>query len=250
LPRFSLDRRITVLMLVLSAVVVGGIALLGLPVELIPGGFTNPMLAVIVPWADAPPLEVEEKITLPLQEQLATVRGLDKIVSYSITRGSRVYLLYKPDTDMDVAYREVRDRVERARREFPDDVDEIFIRKEDASGIPVFVLGVAVEPEVANSYDLIQNDIVLPLERVDGVASVEGDSHRAGPGAVRRRRAESVRHGPGSGKRQLHAGQRRRPGRRTQAPPPLHRALPEPGGDREPPGLLHRPPGRRGRHQL
>jgi HAE1 family hydrophobic/amphiphilic exporter-1 len=175
LPRFSLDRRITVLMLVLSAMVVGGIALLGLPVELIPGGFTSPMLAVIVPWADAPPLEVEEKITLPLQEQLSTVRGLDKIVSYSITRGSRVFLLYKPDTDMDVAYREVRDRVERARREFPEDVDQIFIRKDDASGIPVYVLGVAVDPEVANSYDLIQNEIVLPLERVDGVASVEAE---------------------------------------------------------------------------
>ena len=65
---------------------------------------------------------------------------------------------------MDVAYREVRDRVERARSRFPDDIDRVYIRKDDASGIPVYVLGVAVDPAVADTYDLIQNEIVLPLD--------------------------------------------------------------------------------------
>ncbi len=173
LARFSLDRRITVLVLVLTALVVGMVALSGMPVELIPQGFVDPSLAVIVPYDDAPPREVEEKITLPLQEELATVRGLEGIISISVSRGARCFLRFKPDTDMDVAYREVRDRVERARRQFPDDVEQVFIRKDDASGIPVFVMGVAVDPSLSNSYDLIQNEIILPLERADGVASVE-----------------------------------------------------------------------------
>ena len=175
LSRFSLNRRITVLVLVLTTLVVGAVAVNGLPVELIPKGFTEQSLMVMVPWDDAPPREVEEKITVPLQEELATVSGLDGIISLSISRGSRVFMNFKTDTDMDVAYREVRDRIERARRDFPDDVDEVFIRKDDASGIPVLVVGVAVDDELINSYDLLQNEIILPLERVDGVASIDAE---------------------------------------------------------------------------
>ncbi|MCZ6832886.1 MAG: efflux RND transporter permease subunit [Acidobacteria bacterium] len=175
LSRFSLHRRVTVLMLVLTTLVVGAVALNGLPVELIPRNFTDQSLAVIVPWNDAPPGEVDEKITVPLQEELATVRGLSNIVSVSLTRGSRVFMSFKSDTDMDVAYREVRDRIERARRNFPTDVDQIFIRKDDASGIPVVVVGVAIDDDLVNSYDLLQNEIILPLERVDGVASVQAN---------------------------------------------------------------------------
>ena len=58
---------------------------------------------------------------------------------------------FKQGTDMDVAYREVRDRVERARVRFPDDVDRVYIRKDDASGIPVYMLGVAVDPALHDS---------------------------------------------------------------------------------------------------
>jgi len=175
LPRFSLDRRITVLVLLLSVMVVGVVATSGIPVELIPSGFSSPFLAIYVPWQDAPPREVYDKITLPLEEELATVRGLDGIVSVSSTGRGRAYLRFKQGTDMDVAYREVRDRIERARRRFPDDVEQPFIRKEDASGIPVYVLGVAVDPSLTHTYDLVQNEIILPLERIDGVASVVAD---------------------------------------------------------------------------
>jgi HAE1 family hydrophobic/amphiphilic exporter-1 len=175
LPRFSLNRRITVLVLFLTALVVGAVATQWIPVELIPHGYSSPSLRVSVPWPDAPPEEVLEKISEPLEEELRTVRGIDQIVSISSTGGSRCFLRFKQGTDMDVAYREVRDRIERSRRQFPADVDRTFLFKNDISGIPVYVLGVAVDPSVVDSYDLIQKLIIQPLERVDGVASVEAN---------------------------------------------------------------------------
>ncbi len=54
LPRFSLKRRITVFVGVLSLVVLGIVAGFGIPVELVPSGFSNPFLMVRVPWRDAP----------------------------------------------------------------------------------------------------------------------------------------------------------------------------------------------------
>ncbi|HMB53060.1 MAG TPA: efflux RND transporter permease subunit [Thermoanaerobaculia bacterium] len=175
LPRFSLNRRITVLVLLATTLVVGTVAAVSIPLELFPRGFTGPFLAISVPWSDAPAPEVLEKVVLPLEEEVSGVRGLDSMSSFSTTGFGRIALRFKHGTDMDVAYREVRDRVERARALMPEDADRIFIRKEDASGIPVAMVGVLIDPGVADAYDLIQTEVIPRLERIDGVASVQAN---------------------------------------------------------------------------
>jgi HAE1 family hydrophobic/amphiphilic exporter-1 len=172
---FSLRRPIAVTVLLASTLVLGLVATLAIPVELIPRGFEEPFLRVFVPWRDAPAPEVLDKIVRPLEEELATVGGVDRINSMSMVGTGRIWLRFKQGTDMDVAYREVRDRVERARRRLPDDVERVFLRKEDESGIPIYVLGLAVDDTLAGAYDLIQNEIVMRLERIDGVAAVSTD---------------------------------------------------------------------------
>jgi HAE1 family hydrophobic/amphiphilic exporter-1 len=173
ITRFSLDRRITVLVMFLTLLVVGIAATNRIPVELIPAGYDEPFLRVYVPWEDAPAKEVMDKLTLPIEEELSTVKGISTLATMSRTGASIAWLRFKHGTDMDVAYREVRDRIERARVQFPDDIDRVYVMKEDASGIPVHVMGVAIDDSVSDSYNLIQNEVVMRLERIDGVASVE-----------------------------------------------------------------------------
>ncbi|RMH19515.1 MAG: efflux RND transporter permease subunit [Acidobacteria bacterium] len=173
LPRFSLERRVTVLVLLASILVVGAVATLGIPLELIPRGFSSPFLRVWATWSDAPGQEVLDKVTLPLEEELSTVSGLERIWSFSTTGFGQVGMTFKSRTDMDVAYREVRDRVERAKARMPDDLDRVMIHKDDGSGVPVYMFGVTVDPEVTDPYNLIQNEIILPIQRIDGVANVE-----------------------------------------------------------------------------
>ncbi|MEM7049354.1 MAG: efflux RND transporter permease subunit [Acidobacteriota bacterium] len=173
LPKFSLDRRITVLVLLATTLVVGLVSTVGIPLELFPRGFTASFLAVNVPWSDAPAREVLDKVILPLEEELATVKGLNRISSFSTTGFGRVFLSFKQNTDMDIAYREVRDRVQRARARMPEDADRVYIRKEDSSGFPVAMVGLGIDPTVTNGYDLIEKGIKMPLERLDGVAKVD-----------------------------------------------------------------------------
>ena len=68
LPELSLDRRIGVLMLIVTVMVLGVVALRAIPLELIPSGFSQPFLRVQAPWRDAPAREVLDKLTLPLEE--------------------------------------------------------------------------------------------------------------------------------------------------------------------------------------
>ncbi|MDA0749492.1 MAG: efflux RND transporter permease subunit [Verrucomicrobia bacterium] len=173
LARFSLDRRVTVLVLLLTIIVVGIIAAVSLPMELFPRGFESKFLSVYVPFPNAPAEETLEKITKPMEEELSTVKHLDSINSWSGQNGANVFMRFKSRTDIAVAYREVRDRMERARARFPEDVERYFIQKHDPSGIPVAVLGVAVDPTMADIYTLVEKKIVLPLSRIDGVANVQ-----------------------------------------------------------------------------
>ena len=173
LPRMSLGRPIGVVVLVGAVLVVGLVAALSLPIELIPSGYSSPFLRVTVPWRDAPPQELQDKITIPLEEELATVRGLENQYSYCSVGFTQVFLSFAHGTDMDVAYREVRDRIERARTRMPDDVEQVFIRKDDDAMMPVAMVGVIVEEDTADVYNLIQNEIILKLERVPGVAAVD-----------------------------------------------------------------------------
>ena len=172
LPRFSLDRRVSVVVLMLSALVIGAVATLGIPLELIPRGYQAPQLVVSANWRDSPPPEVLDKIVLPLEEELSTVRGLDQLNSLSRTGTAELFLSFKQGTDMDVAYREVRDRVLQAQPRLPDDLQPVRIRKQSSSSLPIMAVGVAIDPKVSDPYNLIQREIVQPLRRVEGVASV------------------------------------------------------------------------------
>ena len=173
LSRFSLDRRITVLVLFLTVLVVGAAATKRIPVELIPSGYDEPFLWINVPWGSAPSREVLDKVSLPLEEELSTVRGIKTLWTVAAVGAGRAFIEFKHGTDMDVAYREVRDRIERARKRFPNDVDRVYINKDDHSGIPLHLIGISVDPAIGDAYDLIQNSLAQRLSRVDGVASVE-----------------------------------------------------------------------------
>ena len=175
LAEFSIRRKVTVLVALMTILVVGGIASRNIPQELFPRGYESKFLRVHVPWRDAPAQEVLEKITLPLEEELSTIKDLVGINSYSSQRSANVFLQFKQNVDVDVAYREVRDRIERAKLRFPDDVERTFIGRDDPDSMPAAILGLSIAPSVTDYYNLVEKKVVRPLKRMDGVANVNTD---------------------------------------------------------------------------
>ena len=172
LVRLSLRRPITMMMVLLSMIVLGTVALARIPLELVPSGFSPPFLRISVSYPDATAQDVEERITRPLEQAVSTTPGLDRINSTSTSGSSSVMLLFESDVDMNIAYRQVRDRVARVRGELPDEVDRVELRKESGENIPVAFYGVTWDDELADPHAVIDRYIVQPLERIDGVALV------------------------------------------------------------------------------
>ncbi|EDM78211.1 AcrB family membrane transport protein [Plesiocystis pacifica SIR-1] len=168
----ALRRPITMLMIFASVLVLGMVAFLNIPLELIPAGASAPFLSVEVPYGNATAQDVEDKITRPLEAELATTPTLDEISATSSSSRARVNMLFEQDADMDLAYREVRDRVARVRADLPDDVQQIAIQKQDADSLPIAFYGVSWPEGYDGAMDIVERRLIRRLERIEGVGLV------------------------------------------------------------------------------
>ena len=87
------------MMILLSGIVLGFVALSRIPLELIPSGFSPPFLSINVPYPDATAKDVEEKIARPLETAVATTPGLAEITSTSSAGNARVVMVFEGETD-------------------------------------------------------------------------------------------------------------------------------------------------------
>lgn len=173
LPKLSVRRPISVLMIFSALLLVGIIAYIKLPITLLPYGFDPPFLWVWVSYRTSNPTEIEEQIARPLEEQLRTVRQLKNVYSFSGTDGAGFWLEFEKKTDMNVAYNQVFDRLERARAEMPSDQRYYYINRFSDDDEPVVYFGVNLSGHHDDLYYAIVEHIQRPLERLDGVAKVE-----------------------------------------------------------------------------
>lgn len=170
--RFSLNRRVTMFMIFLTIIAVGVIAATRLPLEMSPRGMEGYFIQVHVRWNVGVPPETMDKIGLPLEEELSGVRGLESMETSGFKWGAWVRLRFKQGTDMDVAYREVRDRTERARLRFPEGAEKPGIYKHQPGAEPVVSFRISYDQDT-DYYDLINKHVVTPIKRIDGVADVQ-----------------------------------------------------------------------------
>lgn len=173
LPRISINRPVTVLMTLLAMLVVGFIAFNQIPVELLPQGFTPPFLGVWTPYPNSNPQEVEEQIAKPIEEQCRTINGVRRVQTNSSSNGCWTFIEFAQNTDMDLAYSQLRDRMDRVRTELPDDVERLYTRKFTDDDDPILWIAMAESTPHDDPYLLIEQQLQKPLQRVDGVAKVE-----------------------------------------------------------------------------
>jgi HAE1 family hydrophobic/amphiphilic exporter-1 len=173
LPSFAVTRPVTVVMAFLALCVLGIIAWSRIPLDMMPPGFNAPYIWVWVPYRNTTPLETEERIVHPMEEQLATVGGIKNFYARANTSGGQVELEFHQSVDMADAYNQVVDRMERAMAELPDDVERYWVFRWNPADEPKIWLGFTVPEELEDPYPVVVQRIQRPLERIEGVGQVE-----------------------------------------------------------------------------
>ncbi len=171
--RGVVERPIAVSVVILALIVVGVLAYVQVPLQMMPDGFTEPGLQV---WAQNPGAsaqENEEKVTRVLEEQLRTLQGVSSIRSGSNDDSVWISIEFQSRTDMNLAKAEVRDRVERARPMLPSTVRDVGIWSFSNDELPVMFFSVLHPGDSPETDFLIDEVVKRKLEAVEGVSRVE-----------------------------------------------------------------------------
>ncbi len=170
LPEISVKNPVTTFMLFLGVIMVGVLCLTLMAVDMFPE-MDLPTITVMTMYEGASPEEVEEKVTKILERYVSTVSELKHINSKSREDISIITLTFEWDTDIDTRANEVRDAVGMAQNYLPDEVDEPRVMKMDISNFPILVYGVTAKESYSRLDDILDDLLVDPLKRLDGVGT-------------------------------------------------------------------------------
>jgi len=168
----SLRRPVTVLMVTLAVVLLGTISAITLPVSFLPS-ITTPKLTITASYAGAPPAQIRELVTIPLEDSLASISGVKTISSLSRVGTTTIELEFHWGTDMNEASVETREVVDGAFPLLPSDAKKPQVLPIDPTDRPVITLSLA--PRRGSLTDvrrLAEREIRTRLQQAQGVGTV------------------------------------------------------------------------------
>ncbi|MFT6715070.1 MAG: HAE1 family hydrophobic/amphiphilic exporter-1 [Planctomycetota bacterium] len=170
---FTVGRPVALLVIFITLVVVSLIAYSKIPLQLLPGGFSNDQVMVWIPNPDASPRENEEKVARVVEAELRTLQGLKRVRSWSSESRVRLSVEFQPSVDMELAKAEVRDRLERAQPSLPDTTEQIGMWSESGGTLPLSYFSIGIGGDSADKDYLIDEVIIPRMEAADGVSKVQ-----------------------------------------------------------------------------
>ena len=174
-PEFGVKKPVTNLMIFSSIIIIAFYSLTRLGIDLMPK-IEPPAITVITSYPGASSQDVEIRVTEPLENQLATTPGLEKITSKSSEGYAVISLKFQWGTNLDEASNDIRDRIELSKRflpDIPDEMDNPFIFKFNTAMIPIVFLGVSADQSYPELFDMIDKRVGDPLRQIPGVGTVQ-----------------------------------------------------------------------------
>lgn len=154
-----------------TVVILGLFSLVKLPIDLLPDIDTNQIM-VITMYPGASSEDIEQNVTKPLENALNSVEHLKHITSNSRENTSVITLEFEYGYDIDVLTNDVRDKLDMVESSLPDDSQNPIIFKFSTDMIPICLLSVDASESMPGLYKILDDAVVNPLARIDGVGTV------------------------------------------------------------------------------
>ncbi|TWT07343.1 efflux RND transporter permease subunit [Planococcus sp. CPCC 101016] len=165
---FSIRRPVFTLVIMFLIIILGAVSFSRIPITLIPE--LNPPIGVVVTnYPGASPTEVSEKVTKPLEANLATLPGIKSIQSNSQEGTNFIVLEFDWSTDIDDVQSDIMQRIDQTP--IPDDSNDPRFLKFDPSQFPILQLALRSSDPDAD-VRVVAEELETELRQTDGVASV------------------------------------------------------------------------------
>lgn len=172
--RFLLARPIAVGMTFLALLIFSIILFRTLPVSLLPP-IDVPQIVIKVNYPNTSPESIEQNVLRPIREGMVTLSGLQDMESKAGSEVGNVRLTFDYQTQMELAYIAVNEKIDRLTNSLPEDMPRPQVVRINTNDIPIVRLQVVPSYGVdfAEVSLLTENVIKKRLEQLDGVALVD-----------------------------------------------------------------------------
>lgn len=167
----SIKRPVLAVMMIGALVVLGWISMGRLGVDLFPD-VEFPYVAVTTTLEGASPDTMETEVSDVIEESVNTISGIKQLRSTSADGLSQVFIEFELEENVDVKAQDVRDKVNIARRDLPEDIDPPVIEKVDPDAAPIMSIMIAADASIGEITTYADEVVKEAVQRLPGVGSV------------------------------------------------------------------------------
>lgn len=172
LSNVSISRPVLAIVMSIVIIVFGLIGFIYLGVREFPS-VDPPIVNVSTGYTGANADIIETQITEPLEEAISGIAGIKTITSVSRDGRSNITIEFNLEISIEEAANDVRDKVSRALRNLPPDVDPPVVSKADANSDPI--LAINIQSDTRNKLEVSEianNTFKEQFQTINGVSEV------------------------------------------------------------------------------
>jgi len=170
----GIKKPVTTLMLACSILVFALVSIKHIPIELYPNYESGEVSVISHLRGGVPASEVEKYVTRPMEEVFSEVNGVKEIISASREAESVITLKFYPDTNLDFAILDIREKLATIRHRLPHEMERPVIAKFQQTDVPIMIITLSSNfytPEQLR--EIAEDKIKEQFMRISGVANIE-----------------------------------------------------------------------------
>ncbi|RJP22318.1 MAG: efflux RND transporter permease subunit [Candidatus Abyssobacteria bacterium SURF_5] len=178
ITNIAIQKRTTIFVLIAMILISGLYFYITLPRESTPD-IPVPYIIVTTTYTGVSPADMENTVTVPIEKKLKGLHDVEEIRSVSAEGISTISIEFLPEVDIDDALQKVRDKVDQAQADLPEDADDPIITEVSFSDFPIMIVNVSGDVGLVR-LKAVADELEERIEAVPGVldASVIGGLER------------------------------------------------------------------------
>lgn len=165
---WAIDNKVSIYVATAIICLAGILTYNALPKESFPE-VVFPQIYVSTLYQGASPTDIENLITKEIEKEVKSISGVKRIISNSVQDYSNVIIEFEPDISIDDAKQEVKDAVDRSKRNLPTNLQEDpMVMEIDISELPI------MNVNLSGDYDLqtLKRYAEQMQDRIEGVKEI------------------------------------------------------------------------------
>lgn len=167
----AIRNRTTVGVLCLLILVIGLYSYITLPRESDPD-VPIPFILVTTIYEGVSPADIESSVTMKIEKELAGLKGVKEIRSASAEGTSIISIEFLPDVNVDDAMQYVRDKLDRAKPELPEDAEEPTLTEVSFADFPILIINISGDVSPVRM-KFVADDLEEAIEAIPGVLNCD-----------------------------------------------------------------------------